>query len=125
VWITKYRLKILKEYVKNEMLKDLFKLMREFKDWDMVEVNIQVDHVHMIISFPPDISISEVVKLIKGRLSNMMNKRFKFLRKIYKERGLWSRGYYVSTIGLDEKRIRDYVKFQEEEDKGQIEIKLF
>ena len=81
--------------------------------------NIQPDHVHLVLSFPPKYSIAKVVQIIKSNTGKAMWENFDFLRKRYYGReGILSAGYFVSTVGLDEKLIEKYVRYQEKEDLG-------
>ena len=83
------------------------------------EINIQPDHVHLIISIPPKYSVSEIMGFLKGKVALKLFQEQKELTKRYWGRHLWARGYCVSTIGLDEEQIKKYVKRQQErEQKG-------
>ena len=117
VFCPKYRFRVLKgdvvEYVKNQIVtlcrqKDLVKLM---------ELNVQEDHVHIVLSIPPKYSVSSMMGYLKGKLSTRLFQKYEQLGKRYWGRHLWTRGYCVSTVGLDEEKIRKYVKWQEEQDK--------
>ena len=77
---------------------------------------MQPDHVHLILSIPPKYAVSKVVGFLKGKLALKLFDRFPKLRKRYWGQHVWSRGYCVSTIGLDEERIRKYVKWQNRKD---------
>ena len=83
------------------------------------EINIQPDHVHLIISISPKYSVSEIMGFLKGKVALKLFQEQKELTKRYWGRHLWARGYCVSTIGLDEEQIKKYVKWQQErEQKG-------
>jgi len=85
---------------------------------EIVELNIQSDHIHMIIMVPPKVSISEAIGTIKGRCAIRIFQKFPILRKkLYWGNHFWTKGYFVDTIGLDAEKIRKYVKFQEEKEK--------
>ena len=87
---------------------------------DLVEVeelNVQADHVHAILSVPPKYAISDLMGFLKGKMALNLFHRYENLGKQYWGRHLWSRGYCVSTIGLDEDQIRKYVRWQEQKDK--------
>ena len=91
----------------------------------MLHQNIQVDHIHTIMIIPPKYSVSEVVGRVKGQSASKLRKRFKWLKKVYwKETLVWSPGYFVSTIGLNEDQIIKYVKWQESQDSGQAKLVL-
>ena len=80
----------------------------------------------MVMIIPPSYKVSEVVGRIKCQTSSKLRKKFSWLSKVYwKENIVWSPGYFVSTIGLDEKSILEYVKFQQIQDLGQAKLELF
>lgn len=81
-------------------------------------MSIQKDHIHLVISIPPKISISEIMGILKRKLAIKLFKSYpKMKQKPYWGNHFWARGYFVSTIGLDEEMIKRYVKYQEEEEK--------
>ena len=85
--------------------------------------NVQVDRVHMVVVIPPKYTAARVVQYINSQSAKAVKARFPFLQKVYFARGgLGSRGYCVSSIGLDEKEILAYVEHQEKEDKGQLQL---
>ncbi len=118
VFGTKYRRKWLKEYVKTELIKSFRQSQRSFPDWYFFEINTDQDHVHIIMEVPPSYSIAQVVQILKTNSSKALRKQFKFIDQIHGASGLWSTGYFVSTIGLNEEQIRKYVQAQGEDDKG-------
>ena len=129
VWVPKYRYRILKGAVKEHLEKDL-RTLCEWKKAEIVEVNIQEDHVHLIISIPPKISVSEMMGIIKGKTAIKIFRSYPELKKKpYWGNHFWARGYFVNTVGLDEDMIRRYVKYQEEEEKREeensVEFRLF
>lgn len=89
-----------------------------YEDVQIEEINIQKDHLHIMLVVPPKYSISKVVGDIKRASSRIMRKRFDYLKK--GRESLWSIGYFVSSVGLDEKHIRQYIKYQQEQDSGQL-----
>ncbi len=84
---------------------------------EVIELNVQKDHIHVIMPIPPKYSVSSLMGQLKGKLSIRLFQRYEKLGKKYWGRHLWSRGYCVSTIGLNEDRIRKYVKWQEKREK--------
>ena len=85
-----------------------------------MEVNTDVDHIHILASIPPKFSISEVVKVIKAKTGLYMRKKIPFLDKVYwGVGGIWSVGYFVLTVGVTEETIRKYIEMQGKEDSGQ------
>ncbi len=114
VWCPKYRFRILKGAV-SDFVEDSIKSLCEWKRVEILEMNIQEDHVHIILDIPPKYSISEIVGILKGKTAIKLFQSYKGLRKKpYWGNHFWSRGYCVSTVGIDEEKIRKYVKYQEE-----------
>jgi len=125
VWIPRYRYKILVKGVDEYLLKKMDEIRKIYPEIEYVQRNIQPDHVHIVLSFPPKYSIAKVVQIIKSNTGKAMWEKFDFLRKRYYGRGgIWSAGYFVSTVGLDEKLIEKYVRYQEKEDLGQAKLAL-
>ena len=88
-------------------------------------MNIDVDHIHILCSIPPKLSVSEVVKVIKAKTGLYMRKKFSFLDKVYWGiGGIWSVGYFVSTAGVTEETIRKYIEMQGKEDSGQAVLEF-
>ena len=84
----------------------------------MMELNVQEDHVHLVVSVPPKVSISQLLGILKGKTAIKLLKSYPGMRKKpYWGNHFWSRGYCVSTIGLEEEKIRRYVKYQEQREK--------
>jgi len=123
VWIPRYRYKVLVKGVDEYLLKKMDEIRKVYPEIEYVQRNIQPDHIHLVLSFPPKYSIAKVVQIIKSNTGKAMWERFEFLRKRYYGRaGIWSAGYFVSTVGLDEKLIEKYVRYQEKEDLGQAKL---
>jgi putative transposase len=103
------------------------KLVKQKEELEIIEMNVQSDHVHLIMWIPPKYSVASVMGYLKGKLAIRILQRYEKLGKKYWGRHLWSRGYCVSTIGLDEERIREYVKWQEnrEQEMEQLQGELF
>ncbi len=125
VWIPRYRYKVLVKGVDEYLLKKMDEIRKNYPEIEYVQRNIQPDHIHLVLSFPPKYSIAKVVQIIKSSTGKAMWEKFDFLRKRYYGRGgIWSAGYFVSTVGLDEKLIEKYVQYQEKEDLGQAKLAL-
>ncbi len=125
VWITRYRYKVLTEGVKKYLEIKLDEVRKHYPEIEYVERNVQDDHVHIVISFPPKMSVAKVVQLMKANTGNALKEKFDFIRERYWGRGgMWSVGYFVSTVGLDEEMIKRYVRHQEKEDLGQAKLAL-
>ena len=106
VWVPKYRLRILKDAIKALVESDI-KLLCEWKQCDVQELNVQEDHVHLLVSVPPKISVSKLMGTLKGKIAIKLFKSYpKLKQKPYWGNHFWARGYFVSTVGLDEDMIR-------------------
>jgi putative transposase len=85
---------------------------------EIIELNIQIDHVHLLVMVPPKISISNYVGTLKGRSAIRVFNKFRHLKhKPYWGNHFWTKGYCADTVGLDEEKIRKYVKYQENKEK--------
>ena len=123
VWIPRYRRKVFVKGVKEYTENLLFHIPELDPDIEVVAVNVQEDHVHMVVVIPPKYAVARVVQYIKSQSAKALKAKFPFLKKVYFSReGIWSRGYCVSSIGLNEKEILAYVEHQEKEDKGQLRL---
>jgi putative transposase len=90
------------------------RMLCEWKKVEILELNIQEDHIHMVVSVPPKLSISELMVILKGKTAIKIFKSYPGLKKKpYWGNHFWSRGYCVTTLGMDEEKIRKYVKYQE------------
>ncbi len=117
VWCPKYRFRILKGGVAR-FVEEIIRSLCEWNSIEIMELNVREDHVHAVVSIPPKNSISKVVGILKGKTSIKLFKSYPALkRKPYWGNHFWSRGYCVSTVGLDENKIRRYVKYQEENER--------
>ncbi|MCF6347594.1 MAG: IS200/IS605 family transposase [Flavobacteriaceae bacterium] len=117
VWVPKYRLRILKGEIKTLVERDIG-LLCDWKSCEVQELNVQEDHVHLLISVPPKVSISKLMGVLKGKIAIKLFNSYPILKqKPYWGNHFWARGYFVSTVGLDEEMIRKYVKHQEKEEK--------
>ena len=125
VWTPRYRRKIFTQGIKQYLEKVLLNLQGMDDDIKVEQVNVQVDHVHMIMLIPPRIAISDVMQFMKSRTGLLLREKFGTItRTIKSEGGLWSRGYCVSSVGLNEKAIRAYVEHQAKEESGQLTLEL-
>ena len=98
-------------------------MLEEMPGVEMVEQNIQVDHIHSVMVIPPKYAVSEVIGRLKQGTASALRKKFAWLSKVYwKESVIWSPGYFVSTVGIDEARIIKYVRWQERQDSGQTKF---
>ena len=123
VWIPRYRRKIFTDGVKEYAEVILRNLPNLEPDIEVITVNVQLDHVHMILVVPPRVAVANAVQYIKTQSAKMIRAKFPFLNKVYiGQAGLWSRGYCISSIGLNEKEILRYVTHQTREDRGQLRL---
>jgi putative transposase len=112
VWVPKYRFRILTGKVATEVERCI-RAFSEQKKCEVVELNVQVDHIHLLAMVEPKISISDYVGILKGRTAIMVFNKFKELKhRPYWGDHFWACGYCVDTVGLDEEMIRAYVKYQ-------------
>ena len=92
---------------------------------EILEINHDVDHVHIVLSIPRKMRVSDVVTTFKSHTGLLMKKRFEQMRKAYwGADGIWSDGYFISTVGIDEEIIKRYIQRQGEEDTGQAQLEL-
>ena len=117
IFCPKYRRRILKDDVKEYVRQEIGNLLRQKEGIEIIEMNVQSDHIHLIVWIPPKYAVSAVMGYLKGKLAIRMFQRYEELGKQFWGRHLWGRGYCVSTVGIDETRIRKYVKWQENKEK--------
>jgi putative transposase len=117
VFCPKYRQRIFGEAIAEYTRQQIYELCRQKDQVEVLELNIQPDHIHLIVSVAPKYAMSEFMGYLKGKLALRLFHQYEQLGKRYWGRHLWARGYCVSTIGLDEEKIRKYVKWQEQKEK--------
>ena len=117
VFCPKYRYRIFKDGVGEYTKQEIYRLSQQKDQVEVLELNVQPDHVHLVVSIPPKYAVSEFMGYLKGKLALRLFQKYEHLGRRYWGRHLWSRGYCVSTIGLDEEKIRKYVKWQEKQEK--------
>jgi putative transposase len=123
VWIPKCR----KKALYGQLRKELGRVLRELamqKESEVIEGTLRGDHVHMVVSIPPKYSVSQVVGYVKGK-SAIWVARTAGKSRNFVGQNFWARGYCVSTVGLDEETIREYVRSQEGADKKLDQLKIF
>lgn len=123
VWIPKYRKKALYPKLRRE-LGPILKELAERTGCEIEEGHLLLDHVHILISIPPKYAVSDVVGFIKGKsaieIAKLMGRKRNFTGQSF-----WARGYFVSTVGIDEETIKEYIRTQEEEDCRYDQLHLF
>jgi putative transposase len=92
---------------------------------EIIQGNVCSDHIHLCCSIPPKFSISEIIGTLKGKSAIRMFNKFPELKKQYWGSHFWSRGYFVSTVGLNEEKIKQYIKDQDKLDRLENQGKLF
>ena len=123
VWIPKFRKNVLYSQLRVHMGEVLRELARQ-KESRVVEGHLMPDHVNMLISIPPKYAVASVVGYIKGKSAIHLARNFMGRRKNFVGQSFWARGYFVSTVGLDEALVREYIKNQEQEDRRLEQLKL-
>lgn len=112
VWVPKYRKRLLYNKVKIR-LRELLEECAEVNNWQIIELAIEKDHVHVILQSPPKISVSEIVRLFKGGSSIKLREEFPELMEFLWGDCLWAEGYFVETVGkINEKKMQEYVRKQ-------------
>ena len=113
VWVPKYRYRVLSGKIGYEVDRSIRQQVDRL-GCRLVELNIQKDHVHLLIKVPPKISISQLMGVLKGKTAIRVFQKFSELKeKPYWGNHFWAKGYCVDTVGLDIEMIRKYVKYQE------------
>ena len=88
-------------------------------------IGFDEDHLHMVMVIPPKYAVAAVIEQLKSQSASYLRTRFPFLHKVYwNENIVWSPGYFVSSVGLDEQTIRNYVEHQGQQDSDQLELTL-
>jgi putative transposase len=123
VWIPKYRKK--KIYTElRKLLGEVFRGLASHRESKILEGHLMSDHIHMLIEIPPKYAVAQVVGYIKGKSAIHIARTFEGRQRNFTGQHFWARGYFVSTVGLDEKTIREYIQNQENEDKRQDQLDL-
>nr|SPS06003.1 transposase [Candidatus Nitrotoga fabula] len=124
VWVPKYRFRILQGPVGREVYKCVMIFSQQL-GCEVVELNVQADHVHLLVKVPPKLSVSGLMGILKGRTAIRLFSVFPFLKKRpYWSNHFWAKGYCVDTVGLNGEMIQKYVRFQEKEEQHQEQLQL-
>jgi len=124
IFTSKYRRKIFVPGIA-EYLKEIIQRVRDYYPYLVIlKINSDKDHVHILISIPPKVAVSRAINIIKSNTSTAMKKKFpEFFKKVYwGTDGIWSDGYFVSTVGVNESIIKKYIELQGKEDSGQAKL---
>ena len=122
-WNCKYHIVFIPKYRRKEIYGkiriDIGQIIRQlcaYKDVEIIEAHAMPDHIHMLVRIPPKIAVSNFMGYLKGKSSLMIFERHANLKYKYGNRNFWAKGFYVSTVGLDTKKVQEYIQNQEKED---------
>ena len=115
VFTPKYRRKIIYYKLRTD-IRDIIKELCKWKGVEIIEGHMMADHIHLLVSIPPKMSISSFMGYLKGTSAMMIFDRHSNLKYKFGNRHFWAEGYYVSTVGLNEKTIAKYIREQEKQD---------
>ena len=122
-WNCKYHIVFIPKYRRKEIYgkirTDIGQIIRQLcacKDVEIIEAHAMPDHIHMLVRIPPKIAVSNFMGYLKGKSSLMIFERHANLKYKYGNRNFWAKGFYVSTVGLDTKKVQEYIRDQEKED---------
>ena len=124
VFAPKFRRQIIYGRLKTKIGK-ILRTLCERKEIEILEANLCADHVHMLIAIPPKYSVSQIMGYLKGKSSLMIFDRFTHMKYKYGNRHFWCRGYYVDTVGRNQKKIAEYIRNQLKEDYQTDQLSLF
>ena len=126
VFTPKYRRKIIYAQYRESLI-EIFKRLCAFKGVEIIEGHMMLDHVHLLVSIPPRIAVSDFMGYLKGKSALMMFDKHSNLKYKFGNRHFWTEGYYVSTVGLNEATIKKYIQEQEKKDilKDKISVKEY
>ena len=122
-WRCKYHIVFAPKYRRKEIygmyrveIRKMIRILCQRKGINIVEAELCPDHIHMLIEIPPKYSVSQIVGYLKGKSSLMIFDKFANLKYRYGNRHFWCRGYYVDTVGKNEKKIAEYIRTQLQSD---------
>ena len=125
VFPTKYRRKVINPGIFAYIKLKIKEIGKHYPELEVKEINHDRDHIHILISIPPKMSVGNAVRIIKANTARSIRQKFPILRKVYwGSEGMWSDGYFVSTVGINESIIRRYIEEQGKEDAGQAKLEL-
>ena len=122
VLVTKYRRNVIANVgIWSHLKQKFYEVTEHYPRLVIKEINHDINHVHLLISIPPQMKVGDVVRLLKSNTSRNLKTKFSFLKKVYfGSDGIWSDGYFVSTVGVDQDIIQKYIANQGSADVGQI-----
>lgn len=120
---TKFRKKVLNKGMGEYLKIKIREIRKYYPEIEMLEANVDRDHMHLLLSISPKMSVSHVVNIIKSNTGRALREKFPFLNNAYPAKdGVWSIGYFVSTVGINEAIIRTHIEHQGREDSGQAKL---
>ena len=123
VFAPKYRRKVFFEE-KREDIRDILRKLCVWKGVEILEGEVCPDHVHLLLSFPPKMSVSSFMGYLKGKSSLMMYQKYGNLKFAYRKREFWCKGYYVDTVGKNTKAIKEYIANQLKQDQEMEQLSI-
>jgi putative transposase len=123
VFIPKKRQKLIYGQLR-KVLGEILHELASRKGAEILEGHMMRDHIHMCISIPPKYSVSHIVGYIKGKSAIAIARKFRGKQRNFNGEHFWARGYFVSTVGLDEDVVREYIRHQEQNDERRDQMKL-
>ena len=122
-WNCKYHIVFIPKYRRKEIYgklrSDIGQIIRQlcsYKGVEIIEAHAMPDHIHMLVRIPPKIAVSNFMGYLKGKSSLMIFEKHANLKYKYGNRNFWAKGFFVSTVGLDTKKVQEYIRDQEKED---------
>ena len=110
---------------KSQEIRDILRTLCKWKGVEIIEGEVCPDHIHLLLSIPPKISVSGFMGYLKGKSSLMIFQKFGNLKFAYRNREFWCRGFYVDTSGKDTKAIKEYIANQLQQDKETDQLSIF
>jgi len=125
VLVTKYRKAVFNEGIIAYLETKLAEITEHYPLIKVEKVNHDKDHIHILVSIPPTMSVGEAIGIIKQNTARGLKQKFPFLKEVYWGTGaVWSEGYFVSTVGINEAMIQAYIENQGKKDSGQAKLEL-
>ena len=123
VFAPKYRRRVFYSE-KREAIREIIRTLCQWKGVEIIEGEVCPDHIHLLLSIPPKMSVSGFMGYLKGKSSLMIFQRFGDMKFAYRNREFWCKGYYVDTVGKNKKRITEYIQNQLKEDQIHDQLTL-
>ena len=123
VFTPKYRRKVIYNQYKAD-IRDIIKQLCSYKGVEIIEGHLMPDHIHILVAIPPKMSVSSFMGFLKGKSSLMIYEKWGNMKFKYRNRQFWCRGYYVDTVGKNEKKIAEYISNQLKQDEMSEQLVL-